>query len=486
MSFPINRVVLSTLADVDFLAALALTETSATLCKFILDHVVTMSTFSRFLREHQYILHHDKYERLFSFEEIIRLHRAFGALQSRHGVPLYEETFSVLGPLLSRTPFKMLKKSPGLPQDFSMSEPTDISGRSQGSCSLSTLELWYYFRFRSSWLHNPQYLQDGGQCTYVFYCFHNAMSNQYLREDFLFCKRYIDEFNTCRLIFAAAQERTRKKSGNWVVHGITSIRTAFEETALSLLHEKRCLYGFLNVELRPTSLDRQKISSDTFRSLFQVSGWMELWNPSELGGWFAIGLSQYGPDCVASLIEQCFKTKREALFWLFLGAHHWFHETQPRREDPEFPDDVPNCCRNLPYGLEREYVSGLMESISRQDRIWLVEQLVRHASEFGRCRDLCANIFNYFVVRDMAEADLMLSILLKEICTSRLQFLFEYAISVAIADYKMQDNAPALEFEMAKRYNDNLLRRDMNLYCLLSGASDGSNPVEATTEVAED
>lgn len=86
----------------------------------------------------------------------------------------------------------------------------------------------------------------------------------------------------------------------------------------------------------------------------------------------------------------------------------------------------------------------------------------------------------------MAEADLMLSILLKEICTSRLQFLFEYAISVAITDYKMQDNAPALEFEMAKRYNDNLLRRDMNLYCLLSGASDGSNPVEATTEVAED
>src|SRR5208282_2746052 len=146
-------VVLSALADVDFLATLLLAGTSKTLRDLILDQIVTMATFSRFLREHQYVLHHDKFGRLFSSEEIVWLHQAFETLQNRHGPSLYEETFSVIGPLLCRIPFKIFKASPGLPPDFSIRENPDKKGRSRGVCGLSSLELLYKFRLDISWLH---------------------------------------------------------------------------------------------------------------------------------------------------------------------------------------------------------------------------------------------------------------------------------------------------------------------------------------------
>ena len=59
MSFPLNLVVLSVLADNDFFAVLTLLEVSSSLREFILDQVLTTANFCRFLRENQYILHHD-------------------------------------------------------------------------------------------------------------------------------------------------------------------------------------------------------------------------------------------------------------------------------------------------------------------------------------------------------------------------------------------------------------------------------------------
>ena len=255
-----------------------------------------------------------------------------------------------------------------------------------------------------------------------------------------------------------------------------------KEQNLRLLYKKRCLQGFLKTELRPRALDQQKISSETFRSLFELPGWTELWTPAELGSWFAIGLTQYGPNCVGDLIDRSFNTEREALLWLFLGAHHWFHETQSRLEDVDGDETVFRCCKDQSYGFERKYVAGCVGSLSQQDKIWVIEQLVRHAPEFGACRDLGANIFNYFVASD-CEADLMLTTLLKEICNTRLQYLFEYSISIAIAEYKLRENTSALNFQMARKYKFKLLLPETNLYFLLSGES--RNSVSTTEDQGE-
>ena len=61
----------------------------------------------------------------------------------------------------------------------------------------------------------------------------------------------------------------------------------------------------------------------------------------------------------------------------------------------------------------------------------------------------------------------MLSILIDEISYSRLQYLFEYAISIAIDEYRRRNKAP-LEFKAARRFADKLIRKDMNLYILLT------------------
>ena len=74
MRFPLNRVVLRALADVDFLAALALTGTSATLRMFIFEEVLIISTLARFLHENQYVLRHDIYHTIFSDKEITLIH----------------------------------------------------------------------------------------------------------------------------------------------------------------------------------------------------------------------------------------------------------------------------------------------------------------------------------------------------------------------------------------------------------------------------
>ena len=112
-------------------------------------------------------------------------------------------------------------------------------------------------------------------------------------------------------------------------------------------------------------------------------------------------------------------------------------------------------------------------SLSQPNRIWVIEQLVRRAPEFGACRDLSANIFNYFVASDCG-ADLMLTTLLTEICNTRLQYLFEYSISIAIAEHKLRENSSALNFQMARKYKFKLLCPETNLYFLLSGESRNS------------
>ena len=67
------------------------------------------------------------------------------------------------------------------------------------------------------------------------------------------------------------------------------------------------------------------------------------------------------------------------------------------------------------YGQEHNYITNLIASVSCNDRIWIVRQIVRNATEFGVCKDLGANIFNYFIIHDLKDVDFIMCILLEEI-----------------------------------------------------------------------
>ena len=252
-----------------------------------------------------------------------------------------------------------------------------------------------------------------------------------------------------------------------ILDGVKKIPETCAKQGLSSLLEKACVKGALHLYLRPSRFAQLQVSSHTFLALFELPGWMEMWSPVEFGSWYAIGLSLYGIKDVETLIHRSFKNIHEGLVRLFLGAHNWFHETEKRKEEDDDEVNSRHCCEWMTIGFESEWVSERMALFSRDDRIWILQPVIRRAPEFQSCKDLGANLFNYFVVRDFAEADVMLSILIDEISYSRLQYLFEYAISIAIDEYRRQ-NKPRPEFEAARGLSHKLMRKEMNLYALLN------------------
>ena len=77
-----------------------------------------------------------------------------------------------------------------------------------------------------------------------------------------------------------------------------------------------------------------------------------------------------------------------------------------RSEALEYEYDYGRCCPIVTYeGREREYIINLLASLSRHDRIWTMKQIIQKAPEFGVCRNLGANIFNYFVLFDLKDVD---------------------------------------------------------------------------------
>jgi len=96
-----------------------------------------------------------------------------------------------------------------------------------------------------------------------------------------------------------------------------------------------------------------------------------------------------------------------------------------------------------------------------------MRQIIRKAPEYGVCRNLAANVFNYFVLHELEKADTMMYILLEEIINSPLQYLFEYAITIAILDYQNMKSAPLLILNEASKLGPKLLRKDLDLYIIL-------------------
>jgi hypothetical protein len=114
MTFPLIREILCALAEVDLLAALTLTETSATLYHFIFGQVVTAPLLCSFLQQNQFALHHDIYGSQFSHHDIALLHRAFEFFRHREN-DFYDKTIPFLGPLIAHTPLRAFETSPRIP-----------------------------------------------------------------------------------------------------------------------------------------------------------------------------------------------------------------------------------------------------------------------------------------------------------------------------------------------------------------------------------
>ena len=298
MPLPLNSVFLTALADVDLITVLALTEASSSLYHFILEEALSISALCRFLRKNQYVFQHDQaYFRLFSNQEIILLHRAFEALRRRHGEYLYQQTVNCLGPLLGRTPFAVFER-PGLPADFAVPILPNRKRRRAGLYRLEYIRRDYSFILERSWMHHPPYIEDVGDFGDAFFSFHSETPNRFLREDFLFCKRYIDDFLKCYLIDPIFS-RLKDGSGT-LLDRVHELQEVFKQT-LDIRFEKPCLQGFMRLELRPMN---HNITEKAFLSLFEQPGWLDMWTISELGGWCAIGLSQYTGRVYANSYQQ--------------------------------------------------------------------------------------------------------------------------------------------------------------------------------------
>ena len=364
MPFPLNFAVLNALAEVDLLSTLMLANTSASFYHFVFEQVVTISTLFHFLQEHQCVFFHDTYYHLFSNQEVVCIHRAFEELQKRHGKSRYSHFIGVLAPVLGRTPLTMFQKSPGVKLDIRISNPPDHKGWPGGFFMFKNVCFSYYQRLTTSFLHRPEYIYDSGQVDQRFYDFHALTPNPFLREDFLFCKQYIDDFNRCfhlsmsAVPYLSVSNILTGDKNIVILDGVKKIREACAKQGLSLLLEKACMKGVLHLYLRPNYRTQLQVPLHTFLSLFGFPGWLEIWTPAEFGSWYAIGLSLYGNKEIETLIHQSFNNICEALIWLFLEAHNRFHETDERKED-EREVNSRHCCEWMTIRFESEWISDV-------------------------------------------------------------------------------------------------------------------------------
>ena len=382
MPFPHNRVILSALVDVNFLATLALTNISGSLFHLILDQVITRATLSRFLRENQYALHHDNFNRLFSNKEILLLYRAFEAVRSRHD-NFYDDVKIFLGPFLARIwklSHNIFEKS--LPSDFQITTPTSI--RFRYVYNVRRICWDYEVRLSTSWMHYQTYLQAGFFHREPFCLIHGENPNRYLREEVLFSKRYIDDLERCLPIVETMLRFGRAEKIDLLEITI-ELHQMCREKKLCPALEKRCVQAALEYLIPKMS---EKVSCEDFLALFELPQWKNLWSTAELGFWCAVGLSQYRDERLQDLIATSFSSKCDTLIWLFLGAHQIYRGTNKRQPDIEASMDI--CCRGhkIVEGFEQRYLQELIASISLSERVWVIKEIVRLAPEFGGCRDL--------------------------------------------------------------------------------------------------
>jgi len=143
-------------------------------------------------------------------------------------------------------------------------------------------------------------MHDSGQVEQGFYGFHTSTPNPFLREDFLFCKRHIDDFNRCFHLspsaapYLALPKIPDGEENRLILDGVKKIQETCAEQGLSSLLKETCIKGALHIYLRSSHFHQQQVSSHTFCALFELPGWIEMRTLAEFGSWYAIGLLRYG------------------------------------------------------------------------------------------------------------------------------------------------------------------------------------------------
>lgn len=290
----------------------------------------------------------------------------------------------------------------------------------------------------NSWLHGTKTLRRELRSGMKFMRFfwerrhsllnkQNSMLSSLYMRDFSICYNFVRSFNKISLgdpnstFEVIERSRVAYKSG-YLSH------LSCPHTALSMLQFKRCLQLIL------FRRDGWPISDNTFKWLFQDQRWTRFWNAAELGSWFAQALRLYSSNAwLLEIIEKSFETCKDALVWLFLGAHMWY-ETSPAEKDKS----KRSCCieyQFFPKGKWSEKAEWCITHLAGElcvgDRKWILEQVIRRSPEFGLCGELGRTLLDFFVLAESDSSHMMLEVLYKDISKSRLRYSFETSIGRA-------------------------------------------------------
>src|SRR5277367_4171401 len=313
MTCPLNREVFEAPAEVDFLAALAFTDTSATFYYLTLEHVITTSRLGRFLRENQYALHHDRNHINFTKKELVWVRRALLALQKRENEgPLHQKLEAYLGPLFSRLPFRLFI-CPGAKDKSSM----DYYWKKR----FSALRFDHKRCLRNSWLTDYEALTMELRSGKNFRACHKDWPYMLLKgKDSMLCAKYVKDFSDCYYFLRDLRKIMRNRGLSATIEALNcQVGSRFQNTpTLSRLHLKRCMQALMLRREEP------RMAEHLFKELFEKAIWIRIWTPAERGCWFAYAL-EYSErlNWLPAIIGKSFENCKEALIWLFLGAHKW-------------------------------------------------------------------------------------------------------------------------------------------------------------------
>jgi hypothetical protein len=485
MAFPLNSVVLRTLAQCDLFATLALANTSKTFHNFIYDNVIGVSELTIFLRKNQYALHHDAKSggKFFSKSEINLLLHAFRTLERSQCASLYQKALPFLGVLMEHLPYWNFFCENELPDDWFYLVNHD-------RITKEDIEIFYCYRLVDSWMHDPLRFTPLEGHLDILHSHHGVLAQVFLNGDFLFCSEYVSDLGKCmHLARSWYKEPYTKYEGprkfrpprrtaeqEYMVAQISIIRAAAKAENLSHHLEKQCLTGYIIHHFEQWDNDDSDLRGRLdikhqrfFRTMFDNDRWSELWDKVELGAWYAYAISKWGHDWLTDLLDKAFgRNDIETLLLMFLGAHRWGDEIL--RNQVELHDGGSNgwrCCQKGSSG-ETKFISEKVSGLSGADKISLIRGILRRAPEDGVCPYLGAHVLKHIICSNTAEFDHLLSIFLDEIIGTKLQYVFELSLSAGIVSYETEKGKLDLELPLSTKYLPDLVKQDLRLVELLS------------------
>jgi hypothetical protein len=464
------------LLEADIFAILALGyRTCNSLENTIFHRTLTPTIAGAHFRRLKFALHHDNYDRHFSAHERFLLRYTIHHFQDRYGDTTLLEAFAEsLGPIISRTPPQMFWQSPGLSPDFEVFIENPLHrGKKKGrpyDVSAKEISDAYKSLLGTPWMYATWLFTEDASLNWVEKV-NEMQPHPVLKPRFLLSKLYIELYTKSYALTMSANLQlfwtpwSPKKDATIVetVDELLTIDTFPGSEKISSILQKWCVREYVEA-----GVEGGYISWETYCAVVGLSGWDGLWTDAERGAWLALALRQFGTNVsIEQSIEAAFPTTLEGIVWIFLGAHGWFDPREQRVEDTRASDETKVChCFDV-SGMQDRVLPDFLKGLGVGDRVWIIEQAVRRAQEFGVCRDLGATLFHYLV--EDAEDDRVFEALVKEICGSRIQELFEHSIGLAIGDCEEERRPkPSLK---TKELKHRLKVRDGELFQLLDGGN---------------